>query len=99
MMDAALLVMAALVSVMGSVGADSRPLTGVLDGNRLVVSTSDGVRCEGSVLKMTDNGGLGSLHCSDGRRGSFEWSVTSRGSASGSGSLGGEPLELTFTLG
>jgi hypothetical protein len=89
--------MAALVSVTGAVGNDSRPVDGFLDGERVVLRLADGVRCEGSLLKMGKGGGMGSLTCADGRKGSFNWSYTGRDEATGDGWLAGESLTLTFT--
>jgi hypothetical protein len=94
-MQMLMLGMAALTSVTGTIGADSRPLDGVLDGDHLVLTTEAGVRCEGELLRMTRDGGLGSFVCEDGRKGSFEWTITPLGAVA-DGTFGGESLELSF---
>ena len=91
-----LLVMGALGSVMGSVGADARPLHGYVDGDRLVFTTAKGIRCRGELLKMGDHGGLGSVKCEDGRTGSFGWTYLGKDRVTGDGWLAGESLTLTF---
>jgi hypothetical protein len=57
-----------------------------------------GVHCDGELLKMTKDGGLGSVVCDDGRKGSFNWTIVQPSWATADGWLDGEPLELDFRV-
>jgi hypothetical protein len=70
--------------------------TGHMDGaGELQLTSSLGGTCEGRFVYVNGRQGAGTLSCSDGRNGSFEFvSTGSRGT--GSGQLSGAPMMFVF---
>jgi hypothetical protein len=70
--------------------------TGHMDGaGELQLTSSTGSQCQGNFVYVTPREGSGTLTCSDGRTGPFDFASTgSRGT--GQGKLDGVPFVFTF---
>lgn len=70
--------------------------TGHMDAaGELNLSMANGAKCVGTFVYVNPRQGAGTLKCSDGRSGQFEFVSTGR-RGTGSGSLDGAPFTFTF---